>query len=140
MNWGKGIIIGMSLFMGFIIFLVVNMMAHKSDLVSEDYYKNEINYEAELTALKNNDQLENQITMESQKDYVVVKIPSKSDFTNVELMLVRPDNVKLDRTFKIQGKKTFLIPKKELIRGEYNFELRFNSADKLCLKKDKIYI
>jgi hypothetical protein len=48
MNWGKGIIIGMGLFMAFIIFLVVNLMMQKVDLESEDYYKREINYESEI--------------------------------------------------------------------------------------------
>jgi hypothetical protein len=140
MNWGKGIIIGMGLFMGFIIFLVVNLMMHKVDLVSEDYYKNEINYEAELSALRNNNQLTYQITLESQKDFVVVKIPDESEFSNVQLFLSRPDNKKLDKFYTIQGTKTFLIPKKELIKGIYNVEVRFDSSQKKCLKKDKIYI
>jgi len=139
MNWGKGIIIGMGLFMGFIIFLVVNLMMHKVDLVSEDYYKNEINYEAEISALKNNDQLPTQITMDSQKEYVVIKIP-EGKFSNIQLFLSRPDNEKLDKSYRIDGTKTFLIPKKELIKGAYNVELRFDSSEKKCLKKDKIYI
>lgn len=140
MNWGKGIVIGMALFMGFIIFLVVNLMMHKVDLVSEDYYKNEINYGTEISALRNNDQLSSQITLESQTDYVVVKIPQESNFSGIQLILSRPDNEKLDRSFKIEGTKTFLIPKKDLIKGAYNVELRFDSSNKKCLKKDKIYI
>ncbi|MEY3438013.1 MAG: hypothetical protein RL265_598, partial [Bacteroidota bacterium] len=53
MNWGRGIILAMALFMGFILFLVVNIMLHTVDLESEDYYKKEINYEQEITAMKN---------------------------------------------------------------------------------------
>jgi len=140
MNWGKGIIIGMALFMGFIIFLVVNLMMHKVDLVSEDYYKNEINYEAEISAMKNNEQLDTEIVMESQEEYIVVKIPEEGEFSNVQLSLSRPDNEKLDRSYIIKGTKTFLIPKKELVKGTYNVEVRFDSSQKKCLKKDKIYI
>ena len=39
MNWGKGILIGVGLFMGFILFLVISLMTHRVDLESEDYYE-----------------------------------------------------------------------------------------------------
>ena len=41
MNWGKGIVIGMSLFIVFILVLVIGLMSHRVDLQSEDYYQKE---------------------------------------------------------------------------------------------------
>jgi len=75
MNWGKGIVIGMVTFMGFIIFLVVGLMMNRVDLESEDYYKREINYEQEITAQENANNLDSKIEIVSNKDFVIVKVP-----------------------------------------------------------------
>ena len=41
-NWGTGIVIGMTLFISFILYLVFNMLTDEKfdhDLVTEEYYK-----------------------------------------------------------------------------------------------------
>ena len=50
MNWGKGIIIVMSSFVIFILTLVFILMSTRVDLTSEDYYKQEINFQKEINA------------------------------------------------------------------------------------------
>lgn len=140
MNWGKGIIIAMALFMGFIVFLVVNMMMHRIDLQSEDYYKKEINYEQEIIAMKNFNQLDEGIVFKKQDDFMVVQLPEKVEFKNVEVRLIRPDDNKLDRTYSIDNTKTFLIPNKELTKGNYGVEISFIHDSKPCLQKETITI
>ena len=50
MNWGTKLVIGMGLFMAFIITLVVFMMRSGSDdLVDKDYYQKGIEYDKEYT-------------------------------------------------------------------------------------------
>ena len=47
-NWGTGLVIGMVLFIAFIMFMVITMMTDKKyshDLVTEDYYQKEIVYQ-----------------------------------------------------------------------------------------------
>ncbi|WP_256004617.1 MULTISPECIES: FixH family protein [Pedobacter] len=49
MNWGSKIIIGMALFMSFIILLGIMMVRSTPDpLVDEDYYEKGLNYDQEL--------------------------------------------------------------------------------------------
>ena len=140
MNWGKGIIIAMALFIGFITFLVVNIMSQKVDLVSEDYYKKEIDYEQEILAQNNSNALEERIILLSQEDFVVVQIPSKGLFTNVEIQFVRPDDEKSDQNFQVKGTKSYLIPKSKFTKGKYNVEVRYVIDKKQCLQKESITI
>ena len=140
MNWGKGIVIGMVLFMSFIIFLVVNLMMHKVDLESEDYYKREMIYEQEITAVKNSEALSEKVKLLQQKNFVVVQVPDKAELNSIEVRFLRPDDQKLDKTFKVVGTKSYLIQKEELSKGKYNIEISYTADSKVCLQKEEIYI
>jgi hypothetical protein len=139
MNWGKGIVIGMVTFMGFITFLVVGLMMNRVDLESEDYYKREINYEQEIKAQENANNLEAKIEISSNKEFLVVKVP-EGEFQEIELHLTRPNDKKMDKRFKIQGTKSFLIDKKELEKGVYTVELSYMVNNKPCLQKESVSI
>lgn len=140
MNWGRGIILAMGLFMGFILFLVVNIMLHTVDLESEDYYKKEINYEQEITAMKNFNAVNSRIGVSSNTEYVVFQLPEKSKITEVEIHFFRPNNTKLDKLFQVNGTKTYLVPKTTLEKGNYSIQLHFKHNQKPCLQKEEITI
>ena len=140
MNWGKGIIIAMALFIGFITFLVISLVSHTIDLESEDYYTKEINYEQEITALENGNKLNEKIVVLSQKEFVVVQIPEKENLSKIQIIFIRPDNKKLDKSYLISGTKSYLIPKTELTKGTYNIEIRFENNKTTCLQKETIII
>lgn len=140
MNWGKGIVIGMSLFIVFILVLVIGLMSHRVDLQSEDYYQKEINYESELQAMRNSSELENRIEIIEQKDYIVIQIPNEGNFNRLRIEFIRPDDNKLDQTFKIENTKSYLIERKKLAKGKYNLEVYYTFNGKNCLQKQNIYI
>ena len=140
MNWGKGIIIAMALFIGFITFLVISLVSHTIDLESEDYYSREINYEQEITAMENGNKLKSKIEMISQKEFVVVQIPEKENLSKIQVIFIRPDNKKLDKSYLVSGTKSYLIPKTDLTKGTYNVEIRFINNSTTCLQKETIII
>jgi hypothetical protein len=140
MNWGRGIILAMGLFMGFILFLVVNIMLHTVDLESEDYYKKEINYEQEITAMKNFNAVNSRIGVSSNTEFVVFQLPEKTKITEVEIHFFRPNNTKLDKLFQVNGTKTYLVPKTTLEKGNYSIQLHFKHNQKPCLQKEEITI
>ncbi len=139
MNWGKGIVIGMATFMGFIIFLVVGLMTNRVDLESEDYYKREINYQQEIVAQENANKLDAKIEIISNEEFVIVKVP-EGEFTKIEMHLARPNDQKMDKLFKIEGTKSFLINKKDLQKGLYTVELSYMVDNKPCLQKESVTI
>ena len=140
MNWGRGIILAMVLFMGFILFLVVNIMLHTVDLESEDYYKKEINYEQEITAMKNFNAINSRIGVSSNAEFVVFQLPEKTKITEVEIHFFRPNDTKLDKLFQVNGTKTYLVPKTTLEKGNYSIQLHFKHNQKPCLQKEEITI
>lgn len=140
MNWGKGIVIGMSLFIVFILVLVIGLMSHRVDLQSEDYYQKEINYESELQAMRNSSALESKIEVIEQKDYIVIQIPTEGQFDGLRVELIRPDDNKLDQSFKIDDTKSYLIERNKLVKGKYNVEIYYSFKGKECLQKQNIYI
>ena len=45
MNWGKGLVIGLGLFMSFIVFLVVMMLNTPEDSFDKNYYEKGLAYD-----------------------------------------------------------------------------------------------
>ena len=138
MNWGKGIVITLTLFIGFISFLVVKIMSQDVDLVSEDYYKQEIDYEARIQKEQNGLNNAAKIELIDQEAYVVVQLPDSSSLTNVVLNLKRPNDKKLDKSFKIEGTKTFMLPKSSLEKGKYDLTIEYTINGEECLMKKVI--
>ena len=53
MNWGKSIVLAFVLFAGFVGFMAYNMATAKVDLVQANYYQTEIDYEKQISRIKN---------------------------------------------------------------------------------------
>ena len=140
MNWGKGIVIGMSLFMAFILVLVISLMSHSVDLESEDYYQREINYQSEITALNKSNELKEKVVVTSMENHVSVVVPAELNCENIEVELKRPDNKDLDQTFKVNNTKSYLIDKTKLVKGHYNVEIRYQVEGTEYMQKQTIII
>lgn len=140
MNWGKGILIAMASFMVFIIVLVIGFFTHKVDLESEDYYMREIAYEKEIEFLNNANSLSEPAYINEQDGHLVVKLSEKLAYSDVELVLKRPDNSNDDQIFRIENTRTFIVPTEALRRGKYLIELSYIADNKNCLQKDEIYL
>lgn len=140
MNWGKGILIAMIAFMVFIIVMVIGFFSHRVDLESEDYYTREMAYEQEIQFLNNANSLSEGALISVQDGHVVVKLSEKYTYSEVELVLKRPDDSKNDQLFKIEDTRTFIVPAETLRDGKYLVELSYIADDKPCLQKDEIYL
>lgn len=140
MNWGKGIIVALALFVGFILFLVITLMRQDVDLVSEDYYKQEIDYEARIQKEQNGLNSAAKIKIVDQKSFVIIQLPDNIALTNVLVNLKRPNDEKLDKSFKIEGTKTFMLPKASLEKGKYDLTIEYTIDKKDCLLQQKIII
>lgn len=137
MNWGKGITVVMILFMGFIITLTSIMMRTSTDLESEDYYAREVNYEQEIQAQRNANELE-KIGVAEDEEFIVLKVSETVEISAIKVLFIRPNNKKMDKTFEFQDSKTLLIAKKDLEKGMYKMEISYEHEGKPCLQKEEI--
>ncbi|MDD2982647.1 MAG: FixH family protein [Crocinitomicaceae bacterium] len=140
MNWGKSLVLVMVLFITFIMVMVVKMISTSPDLVSDDYYQKEIDYEQEIVAVKNMRRLNASTRIETVDGFLVFHLPLDIPFTKMEIDLIRPNNQKLDKSFVVTDTKVFMVPFSELEKGKYSIEMTFKVDSIPCMQKDTITI
>lgn len=143
-NWGTGIVIGMVIFISFILFLVVNMLTDdrfNHDLVTEEYYQRELHYQEEIDAETNAFALEENIKDYRVKDGWVVEFPENLELSKIsgDLNFYRPSNKKLDFTIPLDLKNRKIhISEDQLVGGRWNINIYWKYEDKDLLYKKEI--
>jgi nitrogen fixation protein FixH len=143
-NWGTGLVIGMLLFIGFILFLVIKMTTNEAlnhDLVTEDYYNKELRYQEEIDAEKNMNDFKENIIGEKIADGWLLKFPKEIDASKIKgtVFLFRPSNKKLDFDFPIElSSSNLLIPDERLLDGRWNITIDWSYNNKNYLYKKAI--
>jgi hypothetical protein len=132
MNWGTKLILGMALFMSFIIGMVVYMFKqHGNDaLVEEDYYEKGINYDKEYAAKSNvlNDDATPEITI--NQGQITLKLKDAADY---QLKLMRPSAKAKDvnTSGKTVGtENTIIVETASLDKGLWSLKLEWRSNGK----------
>ncbi len=144
-NWGTGLVIGMVLFIGFILFLVIKMTTddrYSYELVEEDYFKQELLLEDKLLARKNFAALN--VPIGSSRTEQGLELTFPDTLLTQQLIgtvsLYRPSNKQLDFTIPLQiSGANLLIPKDRLVDGRWNISVQFTYNDKPHLYEEKIY-
>jgi hypothetical protein len=140
MNFGKGIIIGMALFMSFILYLVFNVMSTNTDLESEDYYKREIEFGKEIQAANNANNATEKVDIKENDAFVVLQFPGNEKVDSLHVQLYRPNDQKDDKSFSDQETNTLMIAKKELKKGTYQLNIHYSKNGKQFLQKEELFI
>lgn len=120
MNWGKGIIIAMVLFMGFILTLVVTLMRQDVDLEIDDYYNKELAFNEQYVAQQNYLEASEKITFNVTNDSLFVIFPKTLQTGEATIQLQRPDNKLQDAQFEVKATDLVYIPTKSLPKGIFN--------------------
>jgi len=144
-NWGTGIVIGMLLFISFIMYFVVTMLSSSEfdhDLVVEDYYKAELHYQQEIDAEENALALKEQIQLERNGSELKLKFPEHMNLSEIEgsVNFYRTSNKELDFSipFTKMEEQDFIIPEAQLIKGRWNIKINWKQNDKEFLFKKEI--
>lgn len=120
-NWGTGLVIGMVLFMSFILYFVIQIMTndkHDFELVTEDYYSREMVYQDELDAESNSSALKKNIVGKRTEKGWLLSFPEDMEASKITgtVSMYRPSNKKLDFDMAIQlDGNQFLIPDSSLV-------------------------
>ncbi|TVZ23387.1 FixH protein [Dokdonia sp. Hel_I_63] len=143
-NWGKGILVAMACFMGFILYMVITMSTddnYSHDLVTEEYYAKEMAYQTEIDAETNARNLVGEITgLRTPEGWLLTFPPSISESTNKgKVFLYRPSNQQLDFEvpLAISG-SNLLIPDNQLIDGRWNIIIEWTDGEEEYMYKKSI--
>jgi hypothetical protein len=142
MNWGTKIIIGMALFMAFIMAMAAKMVLSgaEDDLVEKNYYEKGLQYDQSynLQSVAVSDSVVP--TFEAAQDHLIISFKSAPE--KYKLLCLRPSDSKLD--FVYQGaaldNKKMLVSREKLKSGPWNFHLEFTINDKEYLVERQMTI
>ncbi|WP_298541364.1 FixH family protein [uncultured Aquimarina sp.] len=141
-NWGTAIVLVFIGFISFILFFVIRMNTDKKfehDLVTEDYYKQELAFQQEINAEENGNALQNNIEVKKIAEGLLVAFPKDKSYTKLSgtISLYRPSNKKLDFEIPITLQSSeILVPKNQLIEGRWNITVNWEYENTSYLFKE----
>ncbi|MDY8134934.1 FixH family protein [Aquimarina sp. 2201CG5-10] len=142
LNWGTSIVITFIAFISFIMYFVVKMNTDKKyehDLVTEDYYKQELAFQNKINAEKNAKALATDISFIKTEEGLLVSFPEDKESVKISgtIHLYRPSNKQLDfKTPIILKKSQILISNQKLIEGRWKIiiDWKYNNTPYLFKK------
>lgn len=139
MNWGKGIIIGMGLFMLFIILMCVKMFALPADEYDHHYYEKGLNFDKDFDKEKQvvKDHARPLISIIEKQVSVTFAEPAKGN-----IKFIRPSSEALDKTFQLNTDNGLVtqISARALTEGRWRVVLEWQSNKKAYLYEQEVDI
>ncbi len=135
-NWGYGIVLALLSFIIFILSLIFLFPIGKqnSDLVSKDYYGDELAYQDVIDAKNYANTLYNKPIVKTTEFGFITSFPKEVQAKNVHFYLYRIDVSEYDikKNVDLDKDNEFIIPKKVLEPGTYIHKLYWEQDGKKC--------
>lgn len=139
-NWGLRIIILYSGFVLLMLTLVYKCTQQKFDLVSKDYYAQELAYQKVIDGSHNMTMLNEQVTIKQQPGGIYIQLPdSQVGLENGKIFFYRPSDASKDRKIDFSTINT-AVSYKDLVKGVYKIKLTWDLNDKHFFEEQSIYI
>ncbi|MEX1001607.1 MAG: FixH family protein [Crocinitomicaceae bacterium] len=141
MNWGKGITIAIILFMLFIASFVYRAFQRSADLVREDYYEHELQFDSNKDAKQNYNNLKDSLKIVKMETGVCLQFPTSiTTVKEGKIEFYRPDKKIYDRVFDlkldVQNRQTLAYS--SFKEGYYDITVRWSDHQKHYIFEDKI--
>ena len=135
-SWAHGIVLALGSFIAFILFLIF-VYSHgmqNSELISENYYEDELAYQEVIDAKNNADLLTTKPVYLQTGDGITITFPDTvaPESSQVQFDLFRTDDSNLDvkNEVRLNTQKQFTIPKKVIMAGSYTLKLKWQRDKK----------
>jgi hypothetical protein len=132
-NWGTKLLIGMIVFMLFLIVFFVLMTNQTYHLVEKDYYPKALEYQQRIDKMDNTNKLENQILVKNQGEYLIFTFPSVFESNRVagKIVLYRPSDGTMDISMKIRldSLNQHIFPVMDIQKGKYIAKIDYSESN-----------
>lgn len=130
-NWGWGILISIIVFLLIMAALIIFSMSKEVDLVTKDYYKNELEYQTQIDKTNESLKLNKEVNLSQNENGLVISFP---DSVNIEgeLNFYRPSDYKLDFSIPInllEGNK-LSVSKNKFVKGYWKVKISWRENEK----------
>jgi len=145
MNWGLRIILLYTAFVGGMLFLVYKCTQQNIDLVSTDYYAQELKFQDKIDRLNNSERNEVKLDIVylPEQNNIQITFPENSTPKNTtgEIVLFRPDNSKLDFKVSVDISEGIQnIPTENLSKGLWRVKSSWSTNDTPYYQEERIII
>lgn len=143
MNWGWKLATGSALFMAMIIYFVVQSFNNKTQLVSENYYEEELKFQEQIDAQKNASDLNDKLFVKQDGPQIIIDYPTFFSNNICEGMIhfYKPSNENHDKKIKFsQSGGQQIVSADKIMPGRYQvkFDLLANGKKYYYEKSIKI--
>lgn len=133
-NWGFKIVLFYAGFMTLIVSMVTLAMRERIDLVSKDYYQQEIAFQEKLDRSLNSDSLHIPLQWEVESASIIFRFPAefKPEELSGDIVLFRPSDKELDRKFTVSASidGSQVISTDDLAKGVYKIQVHWEGQGK----------
>ena len=144
MNWGHKIIFSFVAFMIFLGILVYKSFQSKVNLVSQDYYKQEIVYQDQINKIENELALEKSVSIvhNSRLNELLIIFPRELEVKTSRLTLYRPSDASMDRSWNLQldQENADKISTESLSGGLWQVQVEWSDQSNSYYKEQNIFL
>jgi len=143
-NWGWGIAVAYLGFMAMILYLVFGSLRQNVDLVTENYYQKDLEYETHVTKRTNAEILSEKLTIDydDNLEEITLVFPSNLKGIDGEISCFRPSDKTRDFTTKIELDENFkqVISSKKMINGLWYVHVDWKGNDKAFFSEKSVNV
>lgn len=141
LNWGAKIAILYSSFVVMMITLVIASTHQKFELVSDDYYKQEISYQEVIDATNNQAALSSPVLLDLTDNFVTLTFPQEFDGQKISgtVQFYSPITADYDKQWPISvSKNKMFVEKQALSKTAYKVKITYSVDQKSYYQESAI--
>jgi hypothetical protein len=146
LNWGTCIVIAFAAFMLFIlqyVYKVQSSSEYDHELVTEDYYRKELNVNGERERKDLANHLKNPVRVFDTQQGIIITFPEDFNFQDIKgtIAFYRPSNQKLDFDMPISlTSNNLVIPKDKFVNGIWQVTVDWEYQNKKYLNQQSLNV
>ncbi|KIA84468.1 FixH protein [Kaistella solincola] len=135
-SWGHGIVVALASFIAFILFMILIFPEgqQNSELVSDDYYQDELSYQTVIDSKKNADLLAEKPSFQQSPAGIKILFPEtltpENGKVNFELYRTDDSNLDVKKELSLDAAHAILIPAKVISKGSYTLKIKWQQDKK----------
>ncbi len=141
-NWGTKIALSFVLFGIFILYMVVQAFREDFDLVTENYYQEELQYQTRIQEKANLLQSGDEIVIETNEKDVLFKFPETFSEAEGTIYFYHPSKKLFDKTFQValNEQNRQIIDREELVKGRYKVKVSWRVGGLSYFQEKELYL
>lgn len=141
-NWGWGILIFFTCFVGFIFFMIYKTTTVNTELVTKDYYQQEIEFQKRIDKRNNLVATGKHISIHHNDKNVMVNLPNINEQSpkNAKIYFYRASDQTKDIKLNNEQGGEFSIDKSRFIKGEYVLHAEWECDGKSYYEETKYIV